>query len=95
MKDFPMADKLRANPYMIKMWSERTKCWQCKHKFKQPVILPVKKPERGKLQPNHNPEVLFHLQDTHGIPQEAITRMIFNSIYGIENTMQSVYGERL
>lgn len=80
---------------MIRVWSERTKCWMCKHRFEKPVLLPVKKPERGKYEPNYNGEVLFHLEDTHGIPHDAVIRMVFNSIYGIENTMQSVYGESI
>lgn len=83
---------MKANPAMIKMWSERTKCWMCKHRFDKPVLLPTEHPEHGKLQPNYNVEVLFHLQDTHGIPHDAVPRMILNSIYGIENTMANVYG---
>jgi len=86
---------LRAKPEVIKMWAGRTKCWMCKHRFEKPVILPVEIPTPGKLQPNYNTEVLFHLQGTHGVPPEAVTKMIFNSIYCIENTMQSVYGEKL
>lgn len=90
-----MNDMLTANPSMIKMWSERTKCWMCKHRFDEPVILAVDKPERGKFQPHYNAKVAFHMQDTHGIPHEAVCKMILNSIYSIENTMQSVYGEKL
>lgn len=84
--------KLIANPDMIKIWVNRTKCWQCKHKFDEPVLLPVKNPERGKLQPNINAKVLYHMKDTHGVPVEGICTMIFNTIYGIENTMQSAFG---
>ncbi len=83
-----------ANPVMIKMFAERTKCWMCKHKFSKPVILPVENPHRGKFQPNINGEVLFHIEDTHGVPHDAVTRMVINSVYGIENTLESVYGER-
>lgn len=90
-----ITETLKANPDVIKMWSERTKCWMCKHRFEKPVILPVEKVEHGKLRPNFNVEVLWHLQDTHGIPPEGVIKMIINSIYGIENTMQSVYGETL
>lgn len=87
-----MKDTLKANPELLKMWATRDKCWMCKHKFAKPVILPVEKIEHGKFQPNYNVDVLFHMHDTHGIPREAVPRMIFNSIYGIDNTLQSVYG---
>lgn len=88
-------NQLKANREMIEIFATRTKCWMCKHKFEKPLILPVKTPEHGKYQPNYNFEVLFHLQGTHGIPKEAVIRMVSNSIYDVKNTMQSVYGETL
>ena len=78
---------MKANPNMIKMWSERTKCFMCKHKFDKPVILPVEKPERGKFQPNFNIEYIWHLSDTHGIPDDISRRWIIASIYGLERTL--------
>lgn len=77
---------MKANPQMIKLWSERNKCWMCKHRFKQPVILPVKQIKPGKLQPNYNTEVLFHLHDTHGQDPETVMDWIFGSIYNLELT---------
>lgn len=77
---------LKARPEMIQMWSTRDKCWMCKHKFNKPVILPVDKPVRGKLQPNYNVEVFFHLYDTHGIPNDTARDWVFGSIYGLELT---------
>lgn len=77
----------QANPVIVKMWSERTKCLMCKHRFEKPFILPVEKPERGKFQPNINVEVLFHLQDTHGLPHETVRSWINGSVYGDELTL--------
>lgn len=77
---------MKANPEMIKMWSERNKCWMCKHRFDKAVILPVDKPIRGEYQPNYNAEFLFHLYDTHGLDPQTIRDWIFASIYGLELT---------
>lgn len=77
---------MKAKPEMIKMWSERNKCWMCKHKFSKPVILPVDKPTKGKFQPHYNAEVMWHMYDTHGLPPEIVTEWIFGSIYGLKLT---------
>lgn len=88
-----MTTKLQADPAMIKMWSERTKCWMCKHKFDKPVLLPVEKPTRDKLQPNINVQVAVHMMETHGMPTKDYPHnYVFNSIYGIENTFDNLYG---
>lgn len=85
---------LRANYAVLKMWSERNKCWMCKHKFDKPIILPVEKPVTGSLRPNINVDVSVHMVDTHGMPtKDYVHNYVFNSIYGIENTMQNLYGE--
>jgi hypothetical protein len=84
--------QVHADPNVIKLWSTRTKCWMCKHRFSKPLLLPVQLPQRGVLQPHFNVEILFHVNDTHGIPPEAVVKMVSNSVYGIENTLQSVYG---
>lgn len=73
--------KVKANPNILKMWTERTKCWMCKYKFDQPVILPVEKIVKGKLQPNINVKVLFHLYDTHGLPPDIVRSWIIGSVY--------------
>lgn len=86
---------MTANPLILQMWAQRTKCWSCKRRFDKPVLLPVKNPKRGEYQPNYNTEFLFHIKETHGIWPEAVQKMIFNSIYGIESTMQNVFGETL
>lgn len=77
---------LKANPSMILMWAKRDKCWQCKHKFEKPVILPIDKEKQraGILQPNINPEVLWHVQETHGIPAPTTQDWILGSVYGME-----------
>lgn len=75
-----------ANPSAIEMWSQRTKCWMCKHKFDEPVLIPVDKPIKGKLQPNINAEVLFHLYDTHGLDPEVVRQWIIGSVYNLELT---------
>lgn len=80
----------KARPAILKMWSERSKCWMCKHKFAQPVTLSVEKPERGKFQPNINSEVLWHLYDTHGLPPEIVGEWIIASVYGMEKTEMGV-----
>lgn len=85
--------KLIANPALIKMWASRNKCWMCKHRFKKPVVLPVEKPKRGVLQPNINSEVSYHMVDTHGMPTpDYVHNYVFNSIYGVKNTMSNLYG---
>lgn len=78
-----IGSKHKANPSMLRIWIKRNKCWSCKHRFTQPVVLPVKKPEHGKLQPNINAEVLLHQYKTHGIPPEVIPSWIIGSIYGL------------
>jgi hypothetical protein len=84
---------LKANPDVLKAWSERTKCWMCKHKFNQPAVLPVKRLQRGASQPNINVGWAVHMMDTHGMPtRDYVHNYIFNSIYGIENTMSNLYG---
>lgn len=75
-----------ANPKVIDYFSKKTKCWSCKHRFKCPVLLPVTKPIHDKFQPNYNIEVLFHLHDTHGIPEDILREWIIGSIYGQELT---------
>lgn len=77
---------MTANPDMITVWATRNKCWMCKHRFTEPVILPVKSPKPGKFQPNFNVNVLFHLFDTHGIPNDIVRDWITGSIYGQELT---------
>lgn len=79
-------DPVSANPEMIKKWATRNKCWMCKHRFDKPVLLPVENPERGKFQPNFNAEILFHVFDTHGIPDDIVREWIIGSIYGMELT---------
>ena len=78
--------RVKANPDIIKMWAQRDRCWMCKHRFKKPVILPVHKPECGKLQPHYNAEIFWHLWDTHGIPDEIAIGWVFGSVYGLELT---------
>lgn len=73
----------KANPEVIMMWSKRTKCWMCKHRFDKPVILPVDKPERDKFQPNINADVLWHMSDTHGLPPDIVREWIIGSVYGM------------
>lgn len=79
-----LTNTLTANPDVIKKWASRDKCWMCKHRFKAPVILPVKVQKPGVYQPNFNPEVLFHLSDTHGLPPETVVAWIKGSVYGLE-----------
>lgn len=77
---------MKAKPEIIKMWAQRNKCWMCKHRFEEPVILPVKNPKRGKFQPNYNPHVLWHMYDTHGLPPDTVMEWIMGSIYGAKLT---------
>ncbi len=72
---------MKANPVIIKLFAERKKCWMCKHQFEQPVLLPVKSPERNKFQPNINTKALFHLKDTHGLPPEIVAGWIKGACY--------------
>lgn len=74
---------MKANPEMIKMWASRTKCLYCKHRFSEPLILPVKKPKRDKLQPHFSAEWLLHIFDTHGYPITNFCGWVFDSIYGV------------
>lgn len=75
---------LTARPEVLMLWSSRTKCVQCKHRFDKPFILPVAQPVAGKFQPNFNTDVLFHMQDTHGIPADVFAEWLTGSIYGQE-----------
>lgn len=77
---------MRAKPEIILMLSKRDKCWQCKHRFERPVLLPVEKPVPGKFQPNINVEVLFHVSETHGIPPDILREQIIGAVYGQELT---------
>lgn len=81
---------MTANPAVIQMFSARTKCWQCKHRFARPVLLPVKEPKRGKFQPNINSEVLWHVQETHGIDPGITYEWVVGTIYGQELTLFGV-----
>lgn len=74
----------KAKPEVLQMWAKRDKCFMCKHKFEKPFILPVEKPTRSKFQPNFNVEAVFHLSDTHGIPDDVSRRWIVGTIYGLE-----------
>lgn len=79
-----------ANPEVIELLSKRDKCWSCRHKFSKSVILPVDKPQRGKYQPNYNPEFFYHLYETHGIPDDIARDWIFGLTYGLELTEMGV-----
>lgn len=80
----------RANPIMIQKWAKRDKCWMCKHRFSKPVLLPVLKAERGKLQPNINAGGLFHLYDTHGLDPHVVREWLVGSIYGWKLTEMGI-----
>lgn len=82
----------KAQPAVIQMLAIRNKCWMCKHKFKAPVLLPVKTPEWDKLQPNINTEVLFHLSDTHGQDPATVRGWIIGLVYGLELTEVGIKG---
>lgn len=81
-----MSVKLEANPKRIALWSQRDKCFMCKHRFDKPLLLPVEKPQAGKFQPNFNPVYLFHVTETHGIPHDIFREWVIGSIYGMELT---------
>lgn len=88
-----MSKLLTADPSIIEIWSQRNKCWMCKRRFDRPIILPVGSPARGKLQPNINVEVALHMIETHGMPtRDYVHNYVFNSIYGVKNTMDNLYG---
>lgn len=72
----------KAIPEMLQFWATRTRCLNCKHRFKKPYILPVDKSQQGAFQPNFNIEALFHMQDTHGLPNDIYRAWITGSIYG-------------
>ena len=78
---------MKANPEIIQKWATQTKCLMCKHKFDKSAILPVDKPERGKFQPNFNIEYIWHLSDTHGIPDDISRQWITATVYGDEFTL--------
>ena len=67
-----------ANPEIIQHFSNKKRCWSCKHKFAEPVLLP------GKM--NINPKALFHLYDTHGQDPEVVRQWIIGAVYGMELT---------
>lgn len=73
-----------ANPHLLTMWTQRTKCWMCKHRFQETVLLPVDTPKHNVFQPHISAEVLFHLSDTHGLPPETVREWIIGSVYGWE-----------
>lgn len=78
---------MRIIKQVLEMWSQETKCWQCKKgRFTKPVLLLADNPERNKFQPNINTEVLVHFYTTHGIPKEIMRDWIVGSIYGQELT---------
>lgn len=66
------------------MWATRNKCFMCKHKLEQPFVLPVDKPTQKAFQPNFNIDAIFHLSDTHGIPDDVSRKWIIASIYGLQ-----------
>lgn len=76
----------KANPAMITKLASRSKCFMCKHKFDKPFILPVEKIRRGAFQPNFNAEMIFHLQDTHGIPNAISKKWLIGAVYSMELT---------
>lgn len=77
-------EKLRCRPEILLLWSQRNKCFMCKRRFERPFLLPVAKPVRGLSQPNFNVEAIFHLADTHGVPDDISRQWIVGSIYGLE-----------
>ena len=86
---------MKANPQIIQMFANRTKCHMCKHKFEKPYILPVEKIESGAFKPNFNVEVSYHLQDTHGIPYKTFYNWIAGAVYEQELTLFSNKGFNL
>lgn len=79
-----MRTTLHADARIIELFAKRDKCWMCKHKFAKPVILPVEKPIKGKFQPNINNDVLVHLSETHGLPDDTVRDWVHGSVYGLE-----------
>lgn len=73
---------LTANRENIVFWANRDKCMQCKHLFDNPYLLPVTNPQHGSLQPNFNVDAIYHMQETHGIPESTYREWITGSIYG-------------
>jgi hypothetical protein len=72
---------------VLRKWSNRDKCWMCKHRFEITVLLPVDKIQPGRLQPNISTEVLFHMKDTHGLPPRIVTVWLIGAIYNMELTL--------
>lgn len=77
---------MKANKDQIQYWAERNKCMHCKRRFEQGFILPVTNPARGKFQPRFNVEAIYHLQDTHGLPNEITREWFTGLIYDLELT---------
>ncbi len=78
--------KLRANPHIITKLATAKKCIMCKHKLDEPIILPVKEPKPGVLQPRISAKFAFHLSDTHGYPSDIVVSWIHGLVYGDEMT---------
>lgn len=78
-----MTKTVKANPAVIKVWAERTKCAMCKHRKEEGHILP-----EGKYYPS--PSWLFHYEDTHGFPHDMLHKYIWNSVYGLPNELKNI-----
>lgn len=87
--------KLIADPLILEMWTKRDRCWMCKHRFDKPILLPVTTPSGGALNPNINVLASIHMMETHGMPtKDYVHNYVFNSIYGIKNTFENIYGNK-
>ena len=56
------------NQVIATYFVERYRCLQCKHRLEQPILMPAGCGDEGCMA--INPAFLFHMHDTHGIPEE-------------------------
>lgn len=58
--------------------AERHRCPQCKHRLEQPILMPAGCGEKNCLA--INPAFLFHMRDTHGIPENMYREWLLDSL---------------
>jgi hypothetical protein len=61
-------------------FANRDRCVQCKTKFDKPILMPAGCKEDNCLA--INPEFLWHMRDTHGLPEDMYREWLLNAIHG-------------
>lgn len=63
-------------------FATRAKCLMCKRRFAAPFLIPAGCDEEGCLA--INPDLLFHMRDTHGLPEDVYRGWLIDAVNGLD-----------